>query len=93
MLTSTIDSIKRENAIFARDTEYLKETALDDMIDERMESVEDQFDPETIEELEEAVHMVEQLSGDIDPVMESAEIDRILNAEDDISFNEMAGIE
>lgn len=93
MLTSTIDSIRKENAIFARDVEYIKETAIDDEIDERMESAENVFDRETIYELEEAASMVKRLPSDVDFVAESAEISRILNADSDITFEEMAGID
>ena len=38
MLTKLSDSIKRKNAEFIRDVEYIKETAYEDMLDERMES-------------------------------------------------------
>ena len=93
MLTSTIDSIREDNARFAREVEYIRETALDDVIDQRIEVAERQFDNETIEELEEAVDMVKRLSNDEDVVEEAAEIEKILNAEGDITFNEMVGIE
>ena len=93
MLTNTIDSIREEKAKFARDIEYLKETAMDDIIDSRVEAAESQYVRETIEELEEAVSMVDRLPADADMVAESAEVNRILNAETDLTFNEMIGIE
>ena len=93
MLTNTIDSIREEKAKFARDIEYLKETAMDDIIDSRVEAAESQYVRETIEELEEAVSMVDRLPADTDMVAESAEVNRILNAETDLTFNEMVGIE
>ena len=93
MLTNTIDSIREEKAKFARDIEYLKETAMDDIIDSRVEAAESQYVRETIEELEEAVSMVDRLPADTDMVAESAEVNRILNAETDLTFNEMIGIE
>ena len=93
MLTNTIDSIREEKAKFARDIEYLKETAMDDIIDSRVEAAESQYVRETIEELEEAVSMVDRLPADTDMVTESAEVNRILNAETDLTFNEMIGIE
>ena len=93
MLTNTIDSIREEKAKFARDIEYLKETAMDDIIDSRVEAAESQYVRETIEELEEAVSMVDRLPADDDMVAESAEVNRILNAETDLTFNEMIGIE
>ena len=92
MLTNPIESIRIENAKFARNIEYIKETALDDQIDERVEAAESEYYPESIEEMEEAVAMVNRLPEDEDPVEESAEIDRILNATENITFEEMANI-
>ena len=92
MLTNPIDSIRIKNAEFARDVEYIKETALDDEIDERVEAAESEYTPESIEELEEAAAMVNKLPSDVDPIEESAEIDRILNAEENITFEEMVNI-
>ena len=93
MLTNTIDSIREEKAKFAREIEYLKETAMDYIIDSRVEAAESQYVRETIEELEEAVSMVDRLPADTDMVAESAEVNRILNAETDLTFNEMVGSE
>lgn len=93
MLNNVLDDLKRQRASFARDIEYLKETAIDDEIDERMEVAESLFVNESSDELVEAAAMLNKLSGDVDEVMESAEIDRILNAEEDLTFEEMAGIE
>ena len=93
MLTSSLDTIREERAKFAHKVEYLKETALDDILDQRIEVAESQYVRESIEELEEAVGMVDKLPGEDDVVAESAEIDRILNAETDITFNEVIGIE
>ena len=93
MLTNKIDQIRESKARFAREVEYLKETALDDMIDERIEEAESQYVRETMEELEEAADMVNKLSGEEDVVAESVEIEKILNATEDITFEEMCGIE
>ena len=92
MLTNPIESIRIENAKFARNIEYIKETALDDQIDERVEAAESEYYPESIEEMEGAAAMVNRLPEDEDPVEESAEIDRILNATENITFEEMANI-
>ena len=92
MLTNPIESIRIENAKFARNIEYIKETALDDQIDERVEAAESEYYPESIEEMEEAAAMVNRLPEDEDPVEDSAEIDRILNATENITFEEMANI-
>ena len=92
MLTNPIESIRIENAKFARNVEYIKETALDDQIDERVEAAESEYYPESIEEMEEAAAMVNRLPDIVDPIEESAEIDRILSATENITFEEMANI-
>lgn len=94
MLTTTIDALREENAKFAREAEYLKETAADDMLDVCMESAESAvLGTEKISELEEAAQMVNKMPVEETDVTESAEVERILSAKEDISFNEMAGIE
>lgn len=93
MLTQPIDEMRKNTAKFLRDVEYIKETALDDMLDERMEVTESIFESEKMEELIEAAEMVKKLSGEEDIVEESAEVERILNAEEDMTFEEMIGIE
>ena len=93
MLTNPIESIKLENAKFARDVEYIKETALDDEIDERIEVAESQYAGESYEELEEAVAMVNKMPAEEDLVQEAAEINRILNADENLTFEEMADLE
>ena len=93
MLTTAMDSIRESNAKFARDVEYVKETANDDIIDARLEMAEAHFNNETIGELEEAAAMVDRLSSEENVVEEKAEIDRILNADENLTFEEMVGIE
>ena len=93
MLTNSIDSIREEKARFARDVEYIKETFLDDILDQRVEVAESLYVRETMDELEEAADMITKLSSEDDIIAESAEVNRILNADGDISFNEMVGIE
>lgn len=93
MLVQPIDAIRESNASFLRDVEYLKETAIDDMIDERTEVAESVYETEKMEELIEAAEMVEKLPGDVDLVTESEEVQRILDATEDMTFEEMAGIE
>ena len=93
MLTMTYDSIREQKAKFARNVEYIKETAIDDVIDERVERAHSQYVGETVEELEEAASMLNKLSIDDEVMTESTEVQRLLNAEENISFNEMVGIE
>lgn len=93
MLVNTYDSIREQKAKFVRNVEYIKETSIDDIIDERVERAQSKYVSESIEELEEAVSMVNRLNTDDEAVAESTEIQRILDAEENISFNEMVGIE
>lgn len=93
MLANPIDTIRENKARFLRDVEYLKETAIDDMIDERTEVAESVYETEKMEELIEAAEMVNKLSGDEDVVTESEEVQRILDAKEDMTFEEMVGIE
>ena len=93
MLSGSLETIKRERAKFARDVEYLKEMAIDDVIDDRTEIAESLINKETIEELKEAADMVQKLSGEVNMVAANAEIDMIMNAESNITFDEMIGIE
>lgn len=92
MVSNIIDSIRSERAKFARDVEYVKESVIEDTIDERLEVAESLFVRESEEELHEAAELVKSISSDIDTVQESAEIERILNAESNITFDEMLGI-
>lgn len=93
MLSGSLETIKMERAKFARDVEYQKEIAFDDYIDERTEIAESLINKETIEELQEAADMVNRLSGEVNMVAENAEIERIMNAESDLTFDEMIGID
>lgn len=93
MITKTFDDIKKERAKFARDVEYIRETAIDDVLDERVERAHAQFERETIEELEEAATMLDRLNTDDEAMTESTEIQKLLDAEENITFNEMVGIE
>lgn len=93
MFKSIKDSIRRENAIFARDLEYVKESISEDMIDDRLEVAETKFmGYESSDEIEEALSMVNKLTDEENVVEESAEIERILSSDDDITFDEMIGI-
>lgn len=93
MITKTFDEIRKERAKFARDVEYIRETAIDDVIDERVERAHSQYVNETIQELEEAAGLVNQLNVDDEVMAESVEIKRLLDAENNISFDEMIGLE
>ena len=93
MVANIIDEIRTERAKFARDTEYIRESVIEDIIDERTEVAESLYVRETAEELQEAADLVNTISGEPDMMQESAEVERILSAEENITFDEMAGIE
>ena len=94
MLNNSIEEIRAERAKFAQGVEYLKETALDDAIDERMEVVESEYgEVEKMEELREAKDMLDKVSTDNELIEESTELDKLLDSEDDLTFEEMVGIE
>ncbi len=91
-VTNMMDALRTENAEFARDVEYLKQIAIDDDIDQRTEAVEADI-TESSADLIDAAKFINSLDiSDID-AMESAEVGRILNSDDDLSFNEMTGLE
>lgn len=94
MLAGSIDAINRANASYARDLEYLKEAMYEDELDARLEALDrNEGIIDTAEELLEAKEFAERLSGEEDEALMEAEVDRILNADHDLTFNEMAGIE
>jgi hypothetical protein len=92
MLTFGIDSILRNRAKMAREVEYLKESITEDVIDERTEAAESMYLKETPEELLEALELDAKMTTD-DSYAESVEIDNILNADHDLTFEEMCGLE
>lgn len=92
MLTGILESVKRDRAKSARNIEYLREMAREDVVDDRTEVAESQYVKETIEDYKEAAEMIDQLPSD-DSKEEAAEIQRIMEATDDITFDEMIGIE
>lgn len=91
MLNTTIDSMRVNRAKRARELEYLKEMANDDLIDSRIEYAESQYMRETSEELLEARALLDTISSE-DSKAEEAEINRILESDHDLSFDEMIGL-
>lgn len=93
MMSNVMDDIRMERAAFARDVEYVKEIANDDVIDDRLQVAESQYFKETVEEMEDAAQWVRRLDvSDMDK-RDAAEVSRILEATEDLSFDEMIGIE
>lgn len=93
MLSNSIDELRVERAKFAQSIEYLKETAIDDEVDERTELAEEMYEREKTDELQESADMIKRLNPEEELMEESVELDRILNAENDITFNDMIDME
>ena len=94
MLVGVVNAQRRRNAEFARDVEYIREMAFEDEISDRLTDVENEmFAAESVEDYREAAHLFTDEELNDDSVFKEAEIDRILNATSDLSFDEMIGIE
>lgn len=90
MLDNAINSIRKERAALAREIEYMRESMEDDKLDEIMESVEGS---DSKAELIEAAAYANSVDvTEEETAIESVEIDRILNADHDITFDEMIGL-
>ena len=69
MLRSSLVALQESRAKFARDVEYLRETALDDAIDERTDAAESTVVAESVDELTEALEMVDSMPVDMDYII------------------------
>lgn len=94
MLNTILDNIKLERAKFARDVEYLTEEAIQDEVDDATELAEESVLGyiETSDELLEAAEVLESMSAN-DEVSANEELQRILEATDDMTFDEMIDVE
>lgn len=92
MLGNIIDDIKLERAKFARDIEYLTEEYLTDEVDDIVESVSEDVlgFRETSDMLLEATADLDRIS-DNDDNYSKMEIDKIMEATDDMTFDELIG--
>ena len=91
MLISPIENIKRQRAETAREIEYLKESVLDSEIDDRLTVAEEQYVRESVDEYLEAKEELSLISESEDNA-KNIEVERILNADHDLTFEEMIGI-
>ena len=91
MLISPLENMKRQRAEIAREIEYLKESVLDDELDDRLIVAEEQYVRESVKEYEEAKKELNLISESED-VSKNKEIDRILNADHNLTFDEMIGL-
>lgn len=94
MLNSILDNIKLERAKFSRDVEYLTEEALQDEVDDYLELAEESVlgYVETSDELLEAAATLEKMT-DEDEESSNEEVQRIMEATEDMTFDEMIDVE
>ena len=90
MLTGTLNKIREERAARIRDVEYIREMVAEDYIDDRLLDLDMQMVNESGNIYEESAETVEQISADDD--FSQDEINRILNADHNLTFDEMLGI-
>ena len=93
MLTVALDNIRRERAIRARELEYIKEMAFDEEVDELTQEAESMFIHEPISEYVEIRDYVDSKITPNDSVAEEAELTRILEATEDLDFDDMIGLD
>ena len=90
MLTGTLNKIRKERAALIRDIEYIREMAYEDAIDDRLFDLELMNIKESGNIYAEAAETIKQIPTD-DSFCEE-EIERILNSDHNLSFDEMLGI-
>ena len=90
VLSGTLNSIREERARLARDVEYIREMAAEDFVDDRMLYLEDSNMASEINLYKESAELINQIPGEDD--FSGNEISRILNADHDLTFDEMIGI-
>lgn len=95
MLATLVDNLRRTKAEFARDTEYLKESVLEEEVDDCMEIAESLYFSETAEEVKEAAEWADRIKVDTaeDLKNDEEEIERILESTEDITFDEMINLD
>ena len=91
MLNNIVNKMKTERAKYSRNLEYLKECAADDHVDYYTELATNE--KMTSLEIKEAARMLENISADDEEVTESVEVEKILNSETNLTFEEMVGIQ
>ena len=90
MIENAVDKFRRERATFLHEVAFLREMANEDIIADRVSVAESQYVKETLDDLKNALQIVKEMpSDDMD---DQREINAILEATDDLSFDEMIGL-
>lgn len=90
MLTGIIESIRKERAVFSHEVNFIREMSTEDIIADSVDKAESQYMKETAEDLIEAKEMCNEMPADT--TQDEAEIQRMLEATEDMTFDEMIGI-
>lgn len=90
MLVGTLNKIREEKASRIRDVEYIRGIAEDDAIEDRLFELELRNIKESGNIFAESARSVEQISVETESSKE--EINRILNSDRKLSFDEILGI-
>lgn len=90
MLVGTLNKIREEKASRIRDVEYIRGIAEDDAIEDRLFELELRNVKESGNIFAESARSVEQIS--IETESSKEEINRILNSDRKLSFDEILGI-
>ena len=90
MLNGISDSIKRKNAEFIRDVEYIKEMAYEDALDDRLNCCTDDTPNLSMSSISNDVKFIDNLEET--PEESEAEVQRIINTDRNLTFNDMIGL-
>ena len=91
MLAGTLNKIREEKASRIRDVEYIREMVQEDSIDDRFFDLEMKTMKESGNIYAESAKDVEQIPTDT--TFYTEEVNRLLNADHTLSFDEMLGID
>ena len=87
MITGIIDSIKRERARVVHELSFVREMAKEDVIADRVNVAESQYVRETLDDIKNANDILLEMPED--KVTDLAEIEYLLEATEDVDFNDM----
>ena len=94
MITNILTGLKEDRAKFVRELAYIRENAEEDLIADRVEKAERALGRKSddFESFVEAVSIVDTMDDDY-ATEDAEEINRILEANNDLTFDEMIGLE
>jgi len=92
MIENILTEAKRERAEFAREVAYIREMHYDDEIDDIMDKVDSNIYHESSDDYKEAMEVAIMMQESY-PEEDAAEMQRIMEATDNLSFDEMIGVE